>query len=171
VFLIHGVYGFRPRRVAFRNDFCVQCNAARTAIRVRTFDVMHVFWVPLVPLGFFKRWLCAVCGRRPDGSRIARRVLKVAALMALAAMAVFVWGAAVPNVDPFQVTVVWAVRIATTLALAVTIWSLKEGSRDAARRQYLAALPPNNAVECPVCRARLIPGDPWRCPQCDIVRQ
>ena len=49
--LIHGVYHWRPTPVAFRNDYCIPCRAERTSIQVRTIDVLHLFWVPLLPLG------------------------------------------------------------------------------------------------------------------------
>ena len=36
----------------------------------RTFDVLHVFFIPFLPLGFWKRWLCAMCGA--ESARAAR---------------------------------------------------------------------------------------------------
>ena len=54
--IIHGVYHWSPKQVEFRNDYCLSCSAQRRAIRVRTFDVAHLFWIPILPLGFWKRW-------------------------------------------------------------------------------------------------------------------
>ena len=48
--IIHGVYRFAPKRRAFRNDFCLTCKAN---------------WIPLLPLGVWKKRVCSVCGRDP----------------------------------------------------------------------------------------------------------
>jgi hypothetical protein len=57
--LVHGFYRFKPKRVAFRNDFCLACAKAVRAFQVRTFDVLHVFWIPLLPV-----WHRPKCGIR-----------------------------------------------------------------------------------------------------------
>ena len=38
----HGVYRLFPRKVGFRNDYCMTCRAPRRAEQVRTFDVLHL---------------------------------------------------------------------------------------------------------------------------------
>ena len=59
-----GVYRFRPRTVGYRNDFCLTCMAPRRALEVRTFNVGSLRGLPLIPLGYWSRWLCSVCGWR-----------------------------------------------------------------------------------------------------------
>src|ERR1700686_3493787 len=50
--IIRGSYHFWPKRVAFRNDYCLRCQAPRRSIAIRTFDVGHLFWNPI-----FAGWL------------------------------------------------------------------------------------------------------------------
>ena len=67
--LVHGRYFWARRILAFRNDYCLTCRAARMAFLHRTFDVFHLFWIPVLPLGFWQRWRCGVCGAEPQTPR------------------------------------------------------------------------------------------------------
>ena len=53
--VIHGVYRWGRKLVAYRNDYCLSCAAPRLAFQHRTFDVLHAFWIPLIPIGLWKR--------------------------------------------------------------------------------------------------------------------
>src|SRR5262249_52837112 len=73
---VHGTYRFGEKRTAFRNDFCANCRLPCRAIQLRTFDVHHIFWLPLIPLGFKKRWFCTRCHRQSDVYAGTRRPFK-----------------------------------------------------------------------------------------------
>ena len=170
MFIVLGTYRFRAARVAFRNDFCIQCQAERTAICVRTLDVVHVFWLPLLPVGVFKRWYCSTCGQRPELARTARRSIKVLALIVVSAMAALLWLAPIRNKEDRVDAVIWGMRIGSGVGLiAIARW-IAGGSDDVVRRERLAALQSSDALECPVCSVHLIPGSPWQCPSCGMVR-
>src|SRR5437879_4143615 len=81
--IIRGAYHFRPTRVAFRNDYCLSCQAPRRAIAVRSFDVGHFFWVPILPVGYWRHWKCSECRRKPHSNLKLRRRLKWATLYSL----------------------------------------------------------------------------------------
>src|SRR5258708_1790660 len=90
MFFVHGQYHFRPKRTAFRNDFCLFCEKPRRAIQVRTLDVWHFFWIPLIPLGLWKRWHCTACGHSPAfNPRNRRRFIGTLAALAAAFAGVF----------------------------------------------------------------------------------
>jgi len=38
LFIVYGVYHWKTKRVAFRDDYCLVCGEARRAVQVRTFD-------------------------------------------------------------------------------------------------------------------------------------
>jgi hypothetical protein len=95
--LIHGVYHLRPKRVAFRNDYCNTCGLPRRAEQIRTFDTLHLFWIPIIPLGFKKRWMCTFCGRETNFSTKTRRGFKWAGLFVLLILSVFAWAGPLPS--------------------------------------------------------------------------
>jgi hypothetical protein len=88
--ILHGVYKFRPQTVAYRNDFCLTCMKSRRALAVRSFYVVHFFFIPLLPLGFLKEWHCVACNSDPHvhpGTRKYFKWLGVAVLVVFAAVA------------------------------------------------------------------------------------
>ena len=48
MFIVSGAYHFWPKRVAFRDDYCLTCQAPRRSIAVRTFDVGYIYWIPFL---------------------------------------------------------------------------------------------------------------------------
>jgi hypothetical protein len=75
--LVYGTYHFSPKRRAYRGDFCLRCDAARLAEQIETFDFLHVFFVPILPLGRHRRWKCSVCGSNPHERVRSTQVFKV----------------------------------------------------------------------------------------------
>ncbi|HEX2645352.1 MAG TPA: hypothetical protein VHU81_20305 [Thermoanaerobaculia bacterium] len=163
--VIHGIYNWRPRQVAFRNDFCRTCAGPRLAVQLRTFDVLHLYWIPLIPLGFWKRWHCALCGRDPHSATRTRRGFKVAGAIVLGLMAFALW--ALP-VEPPDEAWIWGMRIGLSLAaLAATIASLKH-TPEPQLQEALDRVRPFEGWICPLCGGELsnIPG--WHCPACGV---
>src|SRR5258708_39448951 len=56
-----GVHSYNSRIVAYRNDFCLSCEAPRRAHQVRSFKAYRVFYIPVLPLGFWREWQCSEC--------------------------------------------------------------------------------------------------------------
>lgn len=72
----YGFYSWFPRRTAFRRDYCRVCKCETTSFLLRTFKVFHLFWIPLVPLGFWGSypWGSGASGfAKPVVSRRMRR--------------------------------------------------------------------------------------------------
>ena len=167
----YGIYHFAAKRTAFRNDFCVRCDAERLAIHTTTLDVLHVYWVPLVPIGRIGRWHCLNCGHPVDRVRTSRRSIKVLLAIVLAIVALMLWLEAAEAGDTSRVMSLWTIRLVVTLALLATIRWIAIGSDDVVRRAHLETIGPCRLVTCPACSVNLRPGSSWRCPQCDMVRQ
>ena len=85
MFIIHGAYHFWPKPVAFRDDYCLSCQSPRRSIAIRTLDVGHIFWIPVLPVGFWKHWKCISCGKDPHVNPKTRRSFLWAGLLCLIA--------------------------------------------------------------------------------------
>jgi hypothetical protein len=171
MFIIHGVYRWWPKRVAFRNDYCRSCEAPRRAIATRTFDVGHIFWVPLIPVGFWKHWSCATCRRDPHAATKTRRIFKWIGLVCLILLAIMFW--TLPDPDIGVAGVAWALRILSTGGAIALLIHLIVTPKDAKLRDLLTAIPPASDSICPFCATPLmagIDGGRWTCPNCGAVR-
>ena len=63
--VIFGTYNFAKKPVAYRADYCRSCEGERLTLGVRSFDAFHLFWIPVLPLGFWTRWYCGQCQAHP----------------------------------------------------------------------------------------------------------
>jgi len=85
--LVVGSYSYRKTIVAYRNDYCLTCDAPRLAHRIRSLEVLHVYFIPLLPLGFFRNWKCSACGADPHVSVRTSKVMKWMGVGVLAVLA------------------------------------------------------------------------------------
>ncbi len=166
--LVHGAYHFWPKRVAFRNDYCVSCDGPRRAIAVRTFDVGHVFWVPILPVGFWRHWVCSACNRNPHVTSKMGRSIKWAGVYWLIAVSLAFW--VVPSDTDFPLGI-WFCRVAAPALAALLVIYILRSLRPSLKKR-LKTIPPAADTVCPFCGTVLVTGtgDRWSCPACGIVR-
>jgi hypothetical protein len=168
LFIVYGVYRWIAKRVAFRNDYCLACGDARRAVQVRTFDVGHIFWIPILPAGFWKRWVCTVCGRDPHVGTKTRRGFKWVGLFILVLFAVVFW---IVPVEPDAVAFFWGLRIAAPVGAGLLLWHLMRTPKEPTLKEKLASILPATDTVCPFCGAQLLMlASQCSCPVCGVVR-
>jgi len=168
--VLHGTYFWWRKIVAYRNDYCLTCAAERVAFQHRTFYVHHIFWVPVLPLGWWKRWHCSECGSDPHANPRTRRGFKWAGVAVLALISVSGWAVSVQE-QPDDVAFIWGLRLGAPVATIWALWSTLKSPEDVKLRERLRAVRPIEDATCPRCNVMLVPGEAaWRCPLCGISR-
>lgn len=167
MFIVAGAYHWWPKTVGFRNDYCLTCNADRRAVRIRTFDVGHIFWIPILPVGFWKHWHCTACDCDPHASPRTSPVLKWAGLLILIGLGILSW---TEPVTPDSMGVSWAFRIGAPVCAILLLVHLLNTPREPSLKARLAAIAPASDTLCPFCSTPLISGDRWSCPTCGVAR-
>jgi hypothetical protein len=163
--LIHGVYSFGGRRVAYRGDFCLNCQRPCVAERLKTLDVVHLCFIPMVPIGYWKHWCCPHCGNDPsERTKSSKRIKKIGAVVFLP-FVVTPWFVDDPKIEPEGL---WAARIGFLLGYAALLYSIKNhreplGPKEGRR---LAATTPKDS--CYYCGGPLDAGE--YCLTCDVYR-
>jgi hypothetical protein len=166
VILVHGVYRWRPRLVAFRRDFCLRCTGEQLSVAVQTFDVLHLFWVPVLPLGRRSRWLCSHCGAPPHAVVSTRRIFKLAGVGAAAIGAILLWLLPLSEIPSEDHTLLWIFRLALPLAaLALLAWALRQAP-EVRLAERLATVAPFAGWSCPLCGGELVRTAATACGQC-----
>ncbi|MGA8765144.1 MAG: hypothetical protein WB562_19920, partial [Candidatus Sulfotelmatobacter sp.] len=140
---------------------------ARQAVAIRTFDVGHIFWIPILPVGYWKHWQCTTCGREPHTSPRTRRSFKWTGLFILILVSVLFWVAPATQEDA---PVTWAIRIGATVGAVLLLTHLLRTPKDISLREMLATIPPATDALCPFCCTPLLGGTKWSCPGCGVVR-
>jgi hypothetical protein len=70
MFIIYGVYKWGKKSIGYKKDFCGRCKSVTVWHRIRFFPVIHIIFIPLIPLGIFKTWTCSTCRQNPRGTSI-----------------------------------------------------------------------------------------------------
>lgn len=165
--IFYGFYRFRQKRVAFRNDYCLACAQPRRSVQIRSFNAGHIFWIPFLPLGFHKRWLCTVCGRDPHVHPGTRRGFKWAGLVVLLIFGAAFW--AMP-LTPDELIMGWVFRVTAPIGALLTLRHLLRTAKDPSLSEKLAAVPPASDTICPFCASNLLLLSQATCPNCGAVR-
>jgi hypothetical protein len=88
VHIVLGVYRFGRKRNGYRAAYCNTCERSQLTHRFLYFAMGYVYWIPLLPLGFWNDWRCAACGKDPAIQYPARRGFVLALALPLGIFAV-----------------------------------------------------------------------------------
>ncbi|MDX1508501.1 MAG: hypothetical protein R3358_09500 [Woeseiaceae bacterium] len=165
--VVFGTYNWRPRDVAFRRDLCLRCKFEGVAVARRTWDFFHLFWIPVLPLGRWTRWHCAVCDQDPAVATSVRRPFRLM-LVAIGGL-LFLSAAFRATADGYySAEITWLIRVGAILAIAALAWwALRPGGSPEWRRRR-EAVSAYAEPGCPLCGAHLSRSlDGTRCTGCE----
>jgi len=165
VIIVFGTKHFKPKGVGFRPDFCLSCKQETVSVELRSFDFGHVYWIPLIPLGFRRHWRCAACAENPRGERTGQ-AMKVLGILLFLAMGVAGWAMPAAGDDA---VIVWILRLGFPALAAAIVASFRQRKKeDAMLMRRLRELPPVGDA-CPLCGQRVKPGAQRKCGACGAV--
>ena len=167
MFIVYGIYRWSKKRVAFRNDYCLQCRSETMAEQIRAFEVGHIFWIPLLPAGFWKHWYCVVCHHDPHRFPGTHRSFKWIGIAMLLLFAVVFWS--FPP-EPNDVAITWVFRIGAPIAALLVFLNIRKTGPDVSLKEKLAHVFPAAQIVCPFCGTDLMVGNQTSCPKCGVVR-
>lgn len=163
------MYSFNRKVVAYRNDFCLSCEATRRAYQTRSFEIFHLFFIPVLPLGFWRRWQCSVCGANPHINRRTRKSFKWAGVVILAFFAAVLW--LLPSAEfEYPIAAVWLIRIGFSVAFVFALRHTLKSRPDLRLAEKLKEVIPAEDNVCPLCNGPIVIGDRWRCSHCAVER-
>jgi len=169
MFILWGTQTFKVKRTAFRREYCVNCNRLAYSYLTRTLTVFTVFFVPLIPLGFRRKWQCAFCGKKPEKVERTGLPFKIIGLVFL--VMVFWASFTVDDAgsDPAVENAMRVILVGLMVVAAVSIVRHKSPSCEERMRinSNLGHLSPE--VICPFCETHfhLIEGRKW-CRKCEL---
>src|SRR5579872_7351844 len=166
--MLHGRYSYARKLVAYRNDYCLSCEAPRRAYQVRSFEVLHIYFVPVLPLGFWRLWKCSVCGRDPHVNPRVGKGCLWAITVILAVLSVVAWVVPVPHENSDDTLAVWVMRFLCPIGAVFFFYHMPLQKPRLRLKEKLSEIQPAEEAICPICQNALIPGNRWRCSQCGV---
>lgn len=165
---LEGVRSYKSSNVAYRNDFCVSCNAPRRAYQVRSFKAYQLYYIPIIPLGFWREWQCSECGRDPHAYPGRLRNAKWAVVLLAGFFAIT---GVIASFEPQDSALtVWLMRVGMPALFFALLWFVTRKSPGRALREKLKIISPDRDDTCALCGGALILGHGWRCSQCEAER-
>jgi len=165
---LEGVGSYKPRIVKYRNDFCVSCDAPRRAHQVRSFKAYQLYYVPILPLGFWREWRCSECGRDPHVYSSAMRRSRWVIVLLVGFFAITGVVASFEKQD--SVAIAWLMRLGLPAAFFTLLWFTLRKKPDRALREKLKEVSPDRDDICALCRGTLVLDHVWRCSRCGAER-
>lgn len=163
--VVFGTYKFARKPVAYRADYCRSCASERMTFAMRSFDAFHVFWIPVLPLGFWTRWYCGECQAHPHETVGIHRWVRWTVAAFFLVLALVFWAAALTNQSP-DGTDTWIGATVTTILFLLTLAWAKKGKVEnykAARSQVQSF----DGKACPLCGGHVIKAlEAEQCQQC-----
>jgi hypothetical protein len=130
------------------------------------FDMGHLFFIPILPMGFRNRWHCTICGSNPHERARTSKVL-IGFLAVLVAVMVFLFWLP-PLIPASEPATVWGFRFGTLAALAGLIYWLRISKPAPDLKEKLAGVQPLPNDKCIYCQGDL--DRDAACPTCKVQR-
>lgn len=160
-----GSYRVGNWKFAYRAGYCTVCEAETVAEGRRSIVVMHVYFVPLFPVGLHTAWMCPHCVCDINTRRPTHPGYLQAAFMATSALAMIGAGMWITNHGLWERG---AFMVALSVAMSLMVLYLLRKNRYAEYRENVRRVEPLLGDVCPVCGDALQEGDPPRCLFCDV---
>jgi hypothetical protein len=166
--IIYGLYRFAQKIVGYRQDYCNQCRAHVLAQCFRYFRCGHIFFIPLLPLGFKESWHCYRCGGNPRANynpkaemltAVANFLTMIGFFLIIGPMT-FMRSSGMALIDLVPVMGIGAGCIA--IAGLLLWWTRRIIASDFVR----PSIP--NTEACPMCGGKLSTDPHLSCPSCQV---
>ena len=167
--MIHGHYYFGRKRVACRNAYCTVCKGPRFTEGFRSLVVLHVGFVPLLPIAIKTRWFCSTCHRETNARLPSRPFILVAGVFF--GIVLFLIGLLIQRVPEQKGAEHPGVGVGCSAVGLLMAGSLVWVLRRQDYKGFVAAthsVVPLGERYCPYCKLPFTPLQPRYCPSCKV---
>ena len=155
MFVLYGSYRWAPKLVAFRNDWCTQCQQQRLVFGRRTIDFGHFFWIPILPLGRWTRWYCVNCTSDPAQSAETRRPFRILAWIFTLLFFGMMGFMALSEHANYDETTRILMGVLAVLGISYMTWWAFRSFGGKSFKERRAAVTPYSESTCPLCDGQL----------------
>jgi hypothetical protein len=170
--IVYGLYKFAQQLVGYRQDFCNNCRTPVVAQRMRYFRCGHLFWIPLLPLGFRETWHCSQCTNDPRGRYVERPWLLLIGgaflgLFGFVALVMTIVGLIAPKTVDMPKDGV-GMFSGIGLGCLFFAWLLFRMARNIKEDPFVRPILTPNTETCPMCVGKLSNDPHLHCPSCHV---
>jgi hypothetical protein len=167
---LFGVYKLAPKQIAYRQDYCIHCQCNRVAFLDRYWGILHIVFVPILPLGRVRSWRCSSCNLHPRLKAIPLDAWRVIlAFVAFVPMTFAFW---CMTPEPDTAETIWLCRGLLSVGVIWLAWWISGQMRAPGwvkQRAKEAGLVSTNI--CIRCGSGMVSTEPAHCPACGLERR
>ncbi|GAA5165690.1 hypothetical protein [Viridibacterium curvum] len=162
--IFYGAYRVFPKLTAYRADWCNLCKKEVVSHQYRHFHIGHLYWIPLLPLGMYRKWVCSSCNRDPHTRVRTTAGIYVGGMFGFGLLLLLL-------VLADDIVADAATRYGLIAACCAGIGALVFGLRHALKEPPISnPVSPLNNSHCLICNTLLPAGDNPRCTGCGATR-
>lgn len=170
--IIAGMYYFGRKIIGVRKDFCANCKRECISQQWQSFYCYHLFFIPLIPLGWHRDWVCTLCMQDPRRKPMLKPLLTILGILVALICGALAFSAWMSPTEEFGgAKVSWTLRVLPLAVSVFLIWLifLRPRAPEPSIEQGRAMLTPLNDQECFFCHGPLEPYPKLHCPSCKVT--
>jgi len=164
MFFIFGLRKFGIKKVAYGKDFCNSCENEAVVDKFRWFSWIHLFFIPLIPLGYQYNYSCTICTNDPNAVIQTALWQKVIVASVFAGLNWLLYQSGIAEDLSYQVLL----KVFTMLALCASIYWIYAGSKKPSKKERRKHLTPVNQETCEKCEGVIVHAKVSRCTRCKL---
>ena len=162
--MVHGTYYFGRKRVACRNAYCTTCRGPRFAEGLKSLVVLHVCFIPFLPIATTVRWFCSTCQNEIDARRPSRPWILIAGVLFGLLMT---FAGVMVMLDGHEKETALGMLVFGPLMVIGLVYMIRKQDY----RGYVAyqeKVPGLNGEHCPYCKAAVFAAEMPHCHSCKV---
>ena len=164
MFLIFGIKRFGHKKVGYGKDYCNSCQNEAVFERYRWFSWIHIFFIPLIPVGYYSHTRCTICTNDPN-AKVSTPIWQ--RIIFLAVIAGLIW---VLYQDELLDDLSYGLAIklfAMLMLLGCGYWIYK-GRADVSKKERRKHLTPVDQTTCMMCEGEIVVAKKAHCSRCKL---
>lgn len=163
MYIFYGIKKVRKKKLGYGKDYCNACEQEAIVEKWQWFRWLHLFWIPLIPLGYQHNWVCTLCNK--DANAQYKRGLFGKVVISLITLLIATFLIFIPEVtEPLAYGLLIRI-LSVPLFLVSVVWAYKhekEQSKDEKRKN----ITPVDTGKCVYCKYPLAMSPTLSCISC-----
>ncbi len=164
MFFIFGLRRFGLKKVGYGKDFCNSCENEAIINRFQWFTWCHIFFIPLIPLGYHSKFNCTICGNNPHAMKNTPLWLRILFIFILLCIGSTTITSGLYRHFSFG----WIIKTLITFAITAACYWVFRKLNQATFKEQRSKITPVNQQVCVLCDGEIVQKKQPTCSRCKL---
>jgi len=151
IFWIYGIKRLGRKKVGYGKDHCNACEREAVVEKWRWFTWFHLFFIPVIPLGFHHEWICTLCERDSNARYKSGIYIKIF-------LSLFIFGVTALLFQPGATDGIeygWIMKLLSALMFLASVFWLIKHKKQTSKKAFRKSITPIGTSTCLSCNEPL----------------